>query len=321
MRHAGAARHLVRLAAFSEAAEPGFRLTRGARRALEQTLRAALAVPNVRVRTLGRGAGVRAAVLLGHQGRSDEAWPVQTCTVLGVPDDEVALRWLNATLAELAQCFDRRTFTLALPPHLRALLPGLARRDVGISSVRLVGEPQVALARLCSAQAIARDLAAHSVEIRPLVAGAIPAVLDLRRRIFAAQPQWCWFGADRSFLKGEARRLRLAVHDPLNTLEVLWRDAEVVGFAAMQPSHRAGIGAVAGMDLLLAPALRGRGVVKTLYRRLLEAAVARSVPYFAGHTAQPAVMALGRRMGRVSTTLDLRRAPHLPPGWFGSALR
>ena len=71
-----------------------------------------------------------------------------------------------------------------------------------------------------------------------------------------------------------------------------------------------------GMDLVLAPTLQGRGLIKTGYRALLRALEARGVTKFHGGTSQPGVLALGLRMDRQFVGLNLRQATPRPKDWF-----
>jgi GNAT superfamily N-acetyltransferase len=77
-------------------------------------------------------------------------------------------------------------------------------------------------------------------------------------------------------------------------------------------------GPLAGMTLLLAPALRGRGLLRALYAHLLDQMIARGAHTFRGGTSQAPVMRLAVEMERPLQGWLLRRRAHFPVSHFGA---
>ena len=183
-------------------------------------------------------------------------------------------------------------------PLRRAIL----RRGLGIQGVNMAGRVDIASERLGHAFAPLPSW----LEVVPVEAPAIlDGVIDLRRRVFSAEPAFCWFGAGESYLAAE--RAQLANPTKPGFRRALVRDGEVVGFVAcgwndQDPHH----GRSAGVDLLMDRSLRGLGVSRHAYRWMLDAAVARGTEWLKGITAQPPVLHMARRLGRIPTGLSLR---------------
>ncbi|MCA9538278.1 MAG: GNAT family N-acetyltransferase, partial [Myxococcales bacterium] len=170
-----------------------------------------------------------------------------------------------------------------------------------------------------AAHAPPRDLA--TLDFQPLTEAFIDPVIALKHRIFAAHPEYCWFGADPRFLAREAAGMRAELAAGRCFDEIILREGRLVGFIGLGIQHgNAFWGSTGGLDLVLDPEIQGQGVVKTAYRRVLERLVAEGVAVFKGGTSQPAVLALGRRMGRVMASVNVRHATPFSASHFGDWL-
>lgn len=191
----------------------------------------------------------------------------------------------------------------------RGLARALLARGLGLDSVQLLGDPVRARA-LLGAQRLPPEL-----ELRPLMPADAGAVVALHRETFRAQPEYCWFGGNERYL--ERMRHDLGAPDPGQW--VLQRDGACVGHlgAVLDPDNPF-FGPLAGMTLLLAPALRGRGLLRALYAHLLDQMIARGAHTFRGGTSQAPVMRLAVQMERPLQGWLLRRRAHFPLTHFGA---
>lgn len=187
------------------------------------------------------------------------------------------------------------TALIEIGVHDGPLLSGLEACGFGIDSVVQVGDPHVALRALHAAQA--------SIDIAPLAPQHVPQVIALHREVFSAEPQWCWFGAYPEHLERMAETL---YRMPAGQFVV--REAgRVVGHLGAEVDDNPYWGRVGGLELVLAPALHGRGLARALYRVALQSLVQRAAKVMKGGTSQPGVMALGREMQRPWHAFNLRR--------------
>ncbi|MCA9546168.1 MAG: hypothetical protein KC613_17305 [Myxococcales bacterium] len=281
---------------------------------------AALALPHVRLRVLGTATAPRAFAL---QGLVREGWHGRSyVSALGDadPDDAEAVAWLGRALAELA-LHRSGEYLLDLDVAYRAALPALASVGVGVDSVVLVGEPREALERLVAHRDPPPDLRHLGLQLGRLRRPHLGAAVALRRRVFAAEPQWAWFGAWPEHLARIEAAWAEACEDRASLLYAIHAGDQLVGVChASIQEDTPWWGRKAGMDLVFDPSIQGRGVIWTVYRVLLERLTRRGVAAFVGGTAQPAVMRLAALMGRWPRSLNLRSQPSLPLAHFQSHL-
>ncbi len=281
----------LRMAALG--ATPGFVGAAAARERLAQMYQRAGQLERVHhvVRVAGRAVGQ--VVFF----RDPEAWfggPVVPCWIDRLDPD--------AAVEPLLEVLDHHALgpaaLIEIGVHDAPLLSGLEARGFGIDSVVQVGDPQVALRHLRPAQA--------SIDVVPLAPEHVAAVVALHREVFTAEPQWCWFGAYPAHLDRLAEALR---RTPAGQFVV--REAgRVVGHLGAEVDDNPYWGRVGGLELVLAPALRGRGLGRALYRVALQSLVQRAATVMKGGTSQPGVMALGREMQRPWHAFNMR--PNTP---------
>jgi GNAT superfamily N-acetyltransferase len=189
-----------------------------------------------------------------------------------------------------------------------ALLALALERGLGIDSVIQVGHPARARARLGPTPPLPADLS-----LRPLERHHVEAVIALHRETFAAQPEYCWFGAWPAHLEGLAAALGKA---PAGHA-VLVSGSRVLGHIGVDiEADDPFWGSVGGLELVLAPELRGRGLLRTLYAELLDGLVSAGCEVMKGGTSQPAVLHLGQVLGRPWHALNLRRGVAFQPEHF-----
>lgn len=249
------------------------------------------------------------AILTAH--RDPGSWygaEIHAVAIGAAPDAPDAPAWIVDQLRALG---DLGPLDLNVPLAWRPVIDAILAADLGlgVDSVVLVGAPAPALAALIDRYDPPADLTAWDLTAGPLRDEAeVDAALALKHRVFAAHPEYCWFGAHPRFLARERADLLLRLDDPTDELgEALRHDGRLVGLVGLHVEDDDPCwGRVAGVDLTLDPTLWGRGLAKTLYRRGLTRLVERGVQVFKGGTAQPPVLGLGRQMGRAATAVYLR---------------
>ncbi|MCA9560580.1 MAG: GNAT family N-acetyltransferase [Myxococcales bacterium] len=257
--------------------------------------------------------GPRAAVLWWVE---EEAWhgaPAQHVWVDHAPDT-TAIAWTCAALDAVPRTphFDLHLDALDVAVRRHLLAQGL-----GIDSVMLAGEPERALEGLMATDPPPETPPDARLRIDRLGPADIEPVLDLSVRVFQAEPQWCWFGAQPAWI--ERQRKAFTRTEPA-LQEVLRLDGRIVGLWGSNVDENPFWGRTAGMNFVLAPEVRGQGLGKIAYRRLLEWQVALGVDTFKGGTNRPEVMHLARRMGREPIQTWIRSKAPFGPEHFASVL-
>lgn len=312
MKHDDGSDDFVRLREAALAATPGYLGGPGARARLIAFYERARALDLTHVR-IGRGGPVVRggdAIAQVVIFRDPEAWfggPVVIAFVDREPGDAGALAPILAALDRHAARLGDDTL-IEIRADDGPLLAELALRGFGIDSVIQLGDPVRALDALTGGStppAPATRLAEAGLALVPLAARHADPVVALHREVFSAEPDWCWFGAYPSHL----RRLRdHLLRDREGQFAIVDRRDLVVGhLGAELDRDNPYWGPVGGLELVLAPDWRGRGLARALYLAALRSLVTRGARAIKGGTAQPGVLALGRVMGRPWHSFNLRR--------------
>jgi len=284
------------------------------RRAVSADLTAAAAGGEVAVhRASGgdlRGIGLKWSHVNPYMGRTQDR------VVLSYePHDEDAMAWALTYIQDRQEGLGTELL-MTLFPHQDTIREQLlSHPDFGVDSLVLIGEVDAALRYLDSAMPetalddeglVSETFQDHHIE--PTVA--------LRRDLFRAQPAACWFGADDAHLPALRKALGAATAES-HSLHLAWmKDSVLVAALGCKESDEALWGRSVGMDLVLAPTLQGRGLVKIAYRQLLRACSDIGIQRFYGCSSQPGVLTLGLRMSRQVGALCIRRATLREPDWF-----
>lgn len=265
------------------------------------------------------------ARVLGGADRPDAviAWRLDEDSWFGPPVVTVAIDqragadvegWLTDELAALIPTLEADLDLLvdaSYPETYRALRAA----GVGVDSVQLLGDVERAHARLRRAPMPA------GVRLEPVTVDDVEPVIALYAETFAKLPEYCWFGAHPKFLARQREKLEASAKagDPLEL--VLRTEDGVRGHATASVAHdNAFWGPTGGMGLCFAPELRGRGVLRPVYAALLDGMRAAGAVVFKGGTSQPAVMHLGREMGRTLQGVNMKRRVRFDEAHFAPFL-
>jgi len=198
----------------------------------------------------------------------------------------------------------------------RPTFAALRRLGLGIDSVQLVGEVDRAFERLGDAPL------PDGLRITAMSRDDLPTVFALLERTFADEPEHGWFCALPTFVAKQRRELEEAVQSA-DALQWVVRDAHgtAVGHlgASLDPTNPFW-GPATSLGLCLDPSIRGRGVLRPLYRAFLAGLRERGIRAFRGGTSRPAVMHLGHVMDRTLQGANFRRNAPFPPEHFASWL-
>ena len=256
-------------------------------------------------------------VLSWWEVRSWTGGPLQRVVVEVEPDSAVAADWATRRILELESDLDG-PLDLRVNVEQHMLRARLVESGLGIDSVTLVGPPGPALVMLQARWDPPRQLDHLGLTIVPMAPHHVDAALALHRRVFQAAPEFCWFGArpERLLrLRREFQRSGLGTRH-----RVVLRDERVVGVASASVQSDPCWGRKAGLELVLDPSIQQKGIAKTAYLDLLDWLVESGADCVCGGTAQPAVMHLGRAMGRVPFETSHRRGASFPRSHFDLVL-
>jgi hypothetical protein len=299
-----------------------FEVTRGF---LEGGYRALRAGAEGDLHTYARGEQIRGYLMHWRQAESWYGAPTHTYALDFDWADPDAARWATQALLAAPLSEDAELMLSARYAPLLGVALGAGLR---LDSVVLLGDPRRSLERLMSAYAPPPHLGALNLDVRPLrTQTEVDLTVALKRRYFSAHPEHCWFGANARVLQraqeelSEALRAERRGDRPPARAWVLYREGAFMGSFSYSdtPDHPLW-GALAGVDITLHPLIQRRGVVKTAYRVMLTAMLQAGVQVYKGGTSQPAVMALGRVMGRPLFSWVLRRRAALPARHFSPYL-
>lgn len=307
---------LVQLRAEVAARTPGWRDGIPARRQLMRQLVQGLA-RDASLEIHARGNRLLGFVMSWWEARGWTGGPLQRVLVEVEPDSHAGAAWAAERILALGGALDG-PLDLRVNAEQHLLRRRLVECGLGVDSVRLVGAPGPALVMLQARWDPPRDLAHLGLALTPMAPHHVDDVLELRHRVFQRHPEFCWFGATPGHL--ERLRRELLQPSPKELHRVVLADGRVMGIVSASVRADPCWGQTAGMDLVLDPAVQGRGIAKTAYLLALDWMVDRGVDCVQGGTAQPAVMHLARAMGRVPFETHHRSAVAFARGHFDPSL-
>lgn len=274
------------------------------------------------------GDRLRGYMMVWRQPTSWYGAPVQYCALDFDWKDPWAVMWATQKLLELRPLLDEDC-ELMLSARYASILGVALGTGFGIDSVILLGDPSESLQQLMRRYEPPSMLAHINLDIRPIASRReVDHIIRLKRDYFTAHPEYCWFGAHDDHLEHHRAELEEAVLSrravqrgeipPSNTqLWVIYRERTFLGnFSYTAQSESPLWGHSAGLEIMLHPRIQRRGVVKSVYRIMLESMIERGVSVYKGGTAQPAVMGLGVLMKRPLFSWVLRRHTAFTPDHF-----
>jgi hypothetical protein len=243
--------------------------------------------------------------------RRESIPPSQRAVIALDLSDGEAAAWMAEALASLPGLDS--AFTADLDPAYSPLLSLLEPRGFRAVRFRLEGQVTTALEALDRRS----PAAPAGFTVRPMRAEDIPEVLAQRRRAARADPSLGHPRALDGTSAGDAA-IDAALRDQLlrqlgssrtssrsPSQLVLIRSDRIVGSVGFVPVEGG-----RGIDLLVVPEMRGRGLAWLAYRHLLLAMRRHGVSRFDGETSSPAVVHISRQLGRRVSSIELGyRAP------------
>lgn len=214
-----------------------------------------------------------------------------------------------------------------LPDDIECVVPAtdawtrgrLLRAGLGISTVMMAG--RVETARLALAEGVNPPLRPEDLGLRvePMVPSQADEVVELLRRVFTEEPDYAWFMAGDAWLARRREQFAAGGQDRLSLC--LRRGDRLLGLIEAglnlsDPHH----GSAVGVGLVLDPSLRGQGLARYAYERVIDLAAEGGAEWIKGSTARPAVLHLAARLGRQPVSVFMRRRPRFDDGRFDGVL-
>jgi len=229
---------------------------------------------------------------------------LESLNVHVLPGDEAALAWTQEQLLKLS--IDEALLqTLALSGLHVSLLPTLAQRGIGVDAVGLIADTQTSLTQIMQHVSLWESFEKHGLECVPMQVVHVDAIVALRRRTYRDLPEYCWFGAQESHLLQYGQRMKAAAKSEHLWWVLLDKGGVVGNFGGEMVLEDPLWGPRSSVEVLFAPQYRGKRLMKTAYRWMLEGLSEKKIPTYLGTTAQMPVMKLGRLTGRQMFRIQL----------------
>jgi hypothetical protein len=272
---------------------------------------------NLNASTLWKGPRLLAAVV---RDKSFGKWvgleKHQTLNIAVDLDSTRARAWICETLEQIKKDEVGTQFRLVLPGTQMKLKERLERQGWRLEDSYLVGDTPVALRKLSTHLAQKSGLEIpEGLEICELSsANEIRQIIALKRKVFRRQPEYCWFGSYKKYLKSEQKELedflklpKKARSKKAKVLLLRNQKGKVLGFGSVffYKADRL-FRRVGGLDYCFDASLQGKGLGSQVFLELLKAMRSQRVPLFTGYTSNPAIKRLGaitqRRLEQVFLT-------------------
>lgn len=232
------------------------------------------------------------------------------------PGDGEAAEWVAAKVKVLAGDAGQRVDFMVETGHFAAVLPALFGLGLGVSARLQIGMCQDVLDANWDIDVPERCRVA-GVSLRSATAADVEEMVELNRKVFAAQPEHCWFGASPHYLDSLHDELLNAMAVPGTAPRLFERGGHIVGWYDYQPTSDSPWGPSGGMGIVFGPDAAGRGLLRVVYVDVASRLLDVGVPWFRGGTSQPAVMHLGETHGRRTIGAHVRAQHWFPPSHFG----
>lgn len=223
-----------------------------------------------------------------------------------------ALRWVRDLLRSRRMQFPENT-TAILSSRYAFLIPELSVAGLALDCIELLGDCAQGIAVLGAPL----SHQPYGLVWRPLRSREdLFGVLELRRRVFEELPQYAWFAASTEHSRVFRDRIEKEMNDD-HLWQVLVKHGEVLGFVGSSVVLENPFwGPRGGVELVLDAKLRGRGLGKEAYRRILKGLLEKGCPIYKGVTANPSVLHLAAQMGREMVGFHVRAGATLPQRHF-----
>ncbi|SME96607.1 GNAT family N-acetyltransferase [Pseudobacteriovorax antillogorgiicola] len=177
-----------------------------------------------------------------------------------------------------------------------ALVEGLAS-NWRIAATSYGGDPALSLKE---AKTLAKKDAFKDNDIELVTADdpeQVDRIMALKIEAFKENPELCWYWNCDQYQTQEFMRLMNSL-DRQETF-LLKKKSRIVGYGGINfDAHNAYWGPTSGVDLVLSPKLRGKGLSYPLYAHLFEAMIARGAKFYKGATHNPAVIKVASYFNR-----------------------
>lgn len=219
-----------------------------------------------------------------------------------------ALKWVEKQIRKNRDFYNSRTM-IHLTAKDQGLLRVFLRNGFHIDCVIQVGEVKSCYQNLMQKRKPPKDFKMWGLRVSPLRTRAeVKEVLAIEHKEFSRNPQFGWFIALPSVRR--RRRQSLMKKISMKGRYVLKNgDGKVVGYFSCQAGFEERLGSKAGIGLVLSQEIQGKGLLKAIYRFILEDLRERNIRIFVGGTSQIPVMKFSRLMGRINAVYLLRYGP------------
>jgi len=224
------------------------------------------------------------------------------------PDDLAAFAWLEEQI-KMLKLDTSLLQILTLNGLHTSLLPTLNYKGIGIDAVDLIADSNYSLNQILRQYKSWPTFEEHGLECVPMQLKHVDGIVKIRRRTYRELPEYCWFGSQESHLCQYGKRMKTATQKKHLWWVLLDKENVVGNFGGDVVTDDPIWGPCANVEVLFAPQYRGKGLMKTAYRIMLEGLVAKKIPLYTGTTAQKPVMKLGRLTGRQMFRIQLHSRP------------
>lgn len=229
----------------------------------------------------------------------------------------IALQWLEKQIQKNKDFYNDRT-EVFVSVNDKDLIKLFLQYGFNIDSVLQLGEVKSCYQNLMHKLNPPKDFSAWGLTVSRLRTRAEAlAALKIEKREFSRNPQFGWFiGLPVVIRKRKKKLLKRLGADGRYVLKN--KKGKVVGFFSCEAGFQERFGTKAGLGLILSEEFQGKGLLKVIYRYILERLKKKNVRVFIGGTSQIPVMKLAKTMGRLNTVYILRYSKgYFPPEYFG----
>ncbi len=215
--------------------------------------------------------------------------------------------WVEDQFNEIRDWFDEDVFFVLYPDNFE-LIDFL--KKLNFVPDLLISRGSVIRAKKLLHQQYSRipSLESLGYEVSPLKEECeVPKIIEILDHEFQTKAHYAWFKKNSRYLDIQEEKLKSYLSSERSSAYCLYRDHRLLGyFGYMIDDDDAIWGSTAGTEFICAPALQGKGLLKSMYSVLLRGLIDKGVPVIRGGASHPAMMAMYKKLGRIPSGILMR---------------
>lgn len=215
--------------------------------------------------------------------------------------------WLKKIIQSHLYLINKNT-EMRFPVQYIQYLNLFLKSGMSISSIGWVGEIKHAIKVIQDQLKKRNSTLPKGISIEPFRnRSQVPRMINLWKEEFQKRPEHCHFGAYPDLLKREKKRYYAYLKKPSYPFFIIRKNRKISGIAMGSYGLGFGMfGRCSALGFVFSEEIQNRGILRHVYLKIFKQLQKNRYQYYAGDTSHPAVLKLGKQLGRKPSSIYLR---------------